>query len=149
MGGLKRYLELKAKEKTGLNAAVLALAGVAALGSVTTFIFLCVAAFVWVEFNHGGVAAGLVLSGFFLVVTIGAVVGFVSLRGSNANEARAELARRPALLHPQLVRSGLQIIQSIGLRRLAPALAAGALAAGLAMEWRKSVARNGREDQKR
>lgn len=147
MGGLKRYLQLKVREKTGLSVVAVVLAAVAALGSLMTFIFLCVAAFVWVENSHGGVAASLVLAGFFLVVTIGAGVGFVSLRGSNTNQARVELARRPALLDPQLVKTGLQVIQSIGLRRLAPVVATGALAAGLAIEWRKSAARNGREDR--
>jgi len=139
MGGLKRYLELKVTEKTGLSVGVVASATAVLINVVVMFVFVCVAAFVWIEQRRGGVIAGLVLAGLFFALALIAGLTCLVLRGSIVKQARKELAARSALIDPQLMKSGIQVASAIGLRRLIPVIATGALAAGLALEWRRKL----------
>jgi hypothetical protein len=142
MGALTRYLELKAKEKTGLSAGVVASAAALLFNVLVMFVFVCVAAFVWIEQRQGGVIAGLALAGLFFALAVIAGLACVVARGNVVKQARKELAGRSALVDPQLMKSSLQVASTIGLRRLIPVIATGALAAGLALEWRKNPDRS-------
>jgi hypothetical protein len=138
MDGWIKHFELKAKQSTGLSSDLVVVAAIAAVAAVMAFVFLCVTAFVWLEQIYSGVVAGLVLTGFFLVVALIAVAVAVASRRRNIEQARIELAQRhTALLDPAIMRMGVQVAQTIGWRRIVPLVAAGVLAAGLAAEWRK------------
>lgn len=139
MGGLKRYLELKAAEKTALSVGVVVSAAALLINVAMMFIFVCVAAFVWIEQRRGGVVAGLALAGFFFALAIIAGLTCLVRRGNIVRQARQELAARSAFLDPQFMKSGMQVASAVGLRRLIPVIATGALAAGLALEWRTKL----------
>jgi hypothetical protein len=138
MSGWLRYLTLKAQVSTGLNSQILIWAIVAVIAAVVTFVFLLVAAFLWLADLYDGVIAGLVLGAVFAVVAAIAAVACVMIRRHNMESARLELAARSSaapLLDPKLLGMGYQIGQTIGWRKLISLAAVGLLAAGLAREW--------------
>ena len=120
MSGWLRYLTLKAQVSTGLNSQIVIWAIIAVIAAVVTFVFLLVAAFLWLADLYDGVIAGLVLGAVFAVVAAIAAV------------ARSSAA---PLLDPKLLGMGYQIGQTIGWRKLISLAAVGLLAAGLAREW--------------
>ena len=54
MGGWLRYLTLKAQVSTGLNSQILIWAVIAVIAAVVTFVFLLVAAFLWLSDLYDG-----------------------------------------------------------------------------------------------
>ncbi len=137
MGGLVRYLQLKAQAKSGLSAGVVIFAVVAVLCAATTFIFLVFAAFIWLAQRYSPLTAALVLCGFFLLLTILAGIGSLMSRRSTIASAETKLAARASspLFDPKMLGIGLQIGRAVGWRRLVPLIAVGIIAAGLAREW--------------
>jgi hypothetical protein len=138
MNSVLRYLELKAKSKTGLSPNVLILGGVAAFAVVVTVIFLLFAAFIWLAGRYDPLMAALMLAGGFFVVTIAAAVACAVAQRRTAERARVALAARSssaAWADPRYLTMGLQIGRSLGWKRILPLAAVGILAAGLAKEW--------------
>ena len=74
MGGWRRYLELQAKAKTGLSSGLVVWAVLAVVFGAVTFGFILVTAFIWLADSYGPLLAALALGGFFLLVTIIALV---------------------------------------------------------------------------
>jgi hypothetical protein len=138
MSGLLRYLELQAKAKTGLSSSVAAWAGVAAVGGAVTFGFIVLAAFIWLAERYSPLTAALVLGGFFMLLTIIALIACKIAQGRNVQEAKIALAARSnaaSWLDPRYLGIGMQAMRAIGWRRIVPLVAVGMLAAGLAREW--------------
>jgi hypothetical protein len=138
MSGWVRYLELTAKSKTGLSSTIFIWAGVAALGALATLFFLSVTAFVLLAQRFSPTTAALCVTGFYLLVTIVAIVGLVITRRRNITEAQLALAARSSATNwfdPKLMGVGLEIGRTIGWRRLLGLGAVGLLSAVLAREW--------------
>jgi len=139
MSGWLRHFVLSAQARTGFGTEIAILAAVSALAALAAAIFLVVAAFVWLANRYDAVIAGLVLSGFFILVALIALVACLIARRRNMERARLELAaRRNASanwLDPKFMAMGFQIGQAIGWRRLASLAAVALLTAGLAKEW--------------
>ena len=137
MGGWRRYLELQAKAKTGLSSGLVVWAVLAVVFGAVTFGFILVTAFIWLADSYGPLLAALALGGFFLLITIIALVcGVWSHRRTIARAELALAARRNApLLDPRLLPAALQLGRTIGARKLVPLIAIGILAVGVGMQW--------------
>lgn len=137
MEGWVHYFTLKAKAKTGLGSDVVAWGIAALLCAAAALIFVIFAAFIVLADNYGPLTAALILAAVFLLVAI--LAGVLCLRShrSIATNAKLALAARgnTHLLDPKLLGIGLQVIRTIGLRKLLPLAAVGILAGGLAREW--------------
>jgi len=147
MRGWLRYFALKAQVRTGLSAAVLTCAIIAAVAVGGAAIFLLVALFVWLADVYDGVIAGVVLGcGFALIALIALLAAFM-IRRRNMERARVELAtRQSSLFDPKLLAVAMQIGQAIGWRRLASLVALAVLAAGVSKEWSGRAQASGEDD---
>jgi hypothetical protein len=134
---LARYLQLTAKAKTGLSAAVAVFAIVAAVAAVVTLGFALFAIFIWLAERYSALTAALVLAGFFLGLAIlAAIAALVAQRRTIANARQALQARSNApWLNPNMLAVALQIGRTIGMRKIVSMLAVGVLAAMVAKEW--------------
>jgi ABC-type Na+ efflux pump permease subunit len=135
--GLVRYLRLTAQARTGVSPAVVICAAIALISAVTTFLLLVFSAFIWLTHHYTPLTAALILTGFFLLITILAGIGVVIAQRRTAQRAAVALAARGAKpwLDPSVLSLALQLGRNIGLRRILPLVAAGVLAAGFAKEW--------------
>jgi len=136
MGGWRKYLELQLQAKSGLNSALVVGALIGLLSAAVTFVFLLVAAFVWLARRFDPLVAGLVLGGIFLLITIFAVGYALWSQRRTAQRARLALASRRSAswLDPKLLAGALEVSRTIGFRKMIPLLAIGVLAAGAAMQ---------------
>ena len=136
MGGWRKYLELQLQAKSGLNSALVVGALIGLLSAAVTFVFLLVAAFVWLARRFDPLVAGLVLGGIFLLITIFALGYALWSQRRTAQRARLALASRRSAswLDPKLLAGALEVSRAIGLRKMIPLLAIGVLAAGAAMQ---------------
>ena len=129
---LQRMID-KVKDTVGNALRLTTLAAVAAIALLIAIAFLCAAAFVWVLQNYGPIYACLAGAALFSVVTLIAL-GFYAWR-KRENEARAERAAKSAaqsvLGDPMVVAAGLQLVRSIGVKRLVPILLVGGVVLGL------------------
>ena len=135
--GLLNHLRLTALAKTGLSKAVVVLALIAAITAAAASVFFLFAAFIWLADRYSPVTAALVLAGGFLLIAILAALSAVIAQRRNVDNAKRALAVRSQspLLDPGMIGVLLQVARTIGLRRIAPLVAAGFLAAALAKEW--------------
>ena len=120
------------KETTGAALRLTSLAAAAAVALFITLSFLCAAAFVVVLDTYGLVQACLAGAAVFFVVTlIAAGIYIASKRQAEARaKAAAKSAMHTALADPMVIAAGLQVIRTIGVKRLIPLLAVGGLALG-------------------
>ena len=135
--GLTRYLQLTVKSKTGISTAVIVCAVLAVLALIVAFGFALFALFIWLAERYSPLTAALVLTGFFLLLAILAGIGSLLAHKriiANANRELQARANQP-WLDPKMLPIGLTILRAIGLRRIAPMVAVGFLAAALAKEW--------------
>src|SRR5438132_13249 len=137
MRGWLRYFALNAQVRTGLSAAVLTWAIVAAAGAAGAVVFLLVALFVWLAQLYGALIAAVALGCAFVLIALIALAVCLMTRRRNMERARLELAARSSTswLDPKLVAVGVQIGQAIGWRRLAALGALAVLAGAAAKEW--------------
>lgn len=123
------------KETTGAALRLTSLAAAAAVALFITVSFLCAAAFVVVLDTYGLVQACLSGAAVFFVVTLIAAAGIYIARKKQVEaRARAKTAAKSAvhtaLADPMVIAMGLQVIRSVGIKRLIPLLAVGGLALG-------------------
>jgi hypothetical protein len=121
------------KDQTGTALRLTSLAAAAAVALFITTSFLCAAAFVFVLQRYGLVEACLTGAGIFFVVTLIAA-GCYMLRKRQIEARAAERTKsavQTALADPMVVAAGIQLIRSIGIKKLVPILALGGLALGL------------------
>jgi hypothetical protein len=139
MNSVLRYLELKAKSKTGLSPGVFIFGSVAAFAVFVTAVFLLFAAFIWLAGRYDPLTAALMLAAGFFILTVVAAVSCAVAQRRTAEQARVALAARSssatAWADPRYLTMGLQIGRSLGWKRILPLAAVGILAAGLAKEW--------------
>jgi hypothetical protein len=150
MSGWLRYFVLRAQASTGLSSQIAIWAVVAVVAALVAGAFLLAAAFVWLSHRLGGVIAGLVLCGVFVLIAVIGLGACLMIRRRNMQRARLELAARSSStnwLDPKLLGVGWQVGQALGWRRLAALGAVALLAAGLAKEWSDHKAAGSEDDQ--
>jgi hypothetical protein len=113
----------------------LRLTSLAAAAGVALFItlsFLCAAAFVVVLDRYGLVQACLAGAAVFFAVTLIAAGSYMAgkKQAEESTKAATKSAVHTALADPMVVAAGLQLIRSVGIKRLIPLLAVGGLALG-------------------
>jgi hypothetical protein len=120
------------RERTGAALRLTALAAAAMVALAITLCFLCAAAFVVVLDRYGLVQACLAgAAAFFVVALIAAASYTVSKKQAEARaKAAAKAAAHTALADPMVVAAGLQLLRTVGVKRLIPLLAVGGLALG-------------------
>ena len=137
MGGLRKYLALQAQTRTGLSSGLLIWAALVVVFGTLTAVFIPLIAFIWLAERFNPLIAAVALAGFFLLVTIVALI--CCLRSRRRMIERAELAlaarRHTVWLDPKLVGGAIQASRTVGWRKLVPLLAVGLVAAGVGMEW--------------
>jgi hypothetical protein len=135
--GLVNHVRLTARAKTGLSTAVVVSALVAATAAMVAFVFFVFAAFIWLAERYTPLTAALVLAAGFLLLAILCALLAVIFQRRTSEQAKQALAVRSQspLLDPGMIGIMLQIGRAIGLRRIAPLVAAGFLAAALGKEW--------------
>ena len=120
------------KESTASALRLSSLAAAVALALFVAISFLCAAAFVYMLQTYGPIQACLTGAVTFLILALVAAVFYVDRR-NRARARAAEAARsaaRSALADPMLVSIGIQLIRTIGIKKLIPILAVGGLALG-------------------
>jgi hypothetical protein len=145
MGDWIRHIALNAQARSGFGPALIAWFMIATASLVLAVGFLCAAAFIWLESRFGGVMAGLILGGAFVMVAIlAAFAGWIT-RLRNMERARRELAARShaGWLDPKFLAVGVEIGRTLGWRRIMTLAAVGFLAAGLGKEWMGSREKSG------
>jgi uncharacterized RDD family membrane protein YckC len=137
LSGLVNHLRLTAKAKTGLSTAVVVFAFLAVIAVVAAVVFLVFAVFIWLAERYSALTAALVMGLSFLLIAVLAALGAVITRRRSSEGAKRALALRSQSpwFDPATLGVVFQIGRSIGLRRIAPLVAAGFLAAALAKEW--------------
>jgi hypothetical protein len=139
---LKNFID-GLKDSTGIALRMMSLIAAVAILLFVTSSFLCAAAFVFVLQRSGLVFACLTGAGIFFVITlITAGCYLYAKRQSNRRPAEAaKSAFATAMSDPMMLATGLQIVSAVGVKRMLPLLAVGAVAFGL-MAQRKSPADN-------
>jgi hypothetical protein len=137
LGGWVNYLRLTAKAKTGLSQAVVVCAVIAVIAALVALIFFVFAAFIWLAERYSPLTAALVLALAFLLLAILCALGAMIAQRRTVDDAKRALAVRSQSpwLDPGTLGMLFQVGRAIGLRRIAPLVAAGFLAAALAKEW--------------
>ncbi|MPZ37031.1 MAG: hypothetical protein GEU95_03030 [Rhizobiales bacterium] len=135
--GLVNHVRLTARAKTGLSTAVVVCALLAAIAAAVALVLFVFAAFIWLAERYSPLTAALVLAlGFLLFAILCALIAIIVQRRTSEQAKRALAVRSQSpLLDPGMIGVLLQIGRTIGLRRIAPLVAAGFLAAALAKEW--------------
>jgi hypothetical protein len=135
--GLVNHVRLTARARTGLSTAVVVCALLAAIAAAVAFVFFLFAAFIWLAERYTPLTAALVLAAGFLLLAILCALIAVIVQRRTSEQAKQALAVRSQspLLDPGMIGILFQVGRAIGLRRIAPLVAAGFLAAALAKEW--------------
>jgi hypothetical protein len=132
---------LAIQAKSGASPAVFIWLIVAALAAILALPFFCVAAFVWLEGLFGGIYAGLIVAGFFLVVALFAALFAAMARRSARQRAILERAARARagswLLDPKILAVAVETGRKLGWQRLVPVALLGFMAAQWAREHRE------------
>jgi uncharacterized membrane protein len=130
------------RESTGSALRLTSLAIAVAILLFITTCFLCAAAFVFVLQNYGLLQACLAGAGVFFVATILAAISYILRKRQIRKkpvEAAAKSTMQAALSDPMVLAAGLQIVRTIGLKRIIPIVAIGGIALGL-MAGRRQTA---------
>jgi hypothetical protein len=132
---LIRDITLRIQARSGASRALFVWAAVVALACLTAFIFLCIALYGWLSLQLGGVVAGLVVAGIFIVIAlIGAIIcRLISRRArERAILERAARSNSPSwLLDPKIHAIALRAGRELGWQRVAMIALLGFMAAQL------------------
>ena len=96
--------------------------------------FLCVAAYAWLSQTFGGIYAGLIVAGFFILVAlIAAIIAAATRRRARERAILQRAARAHAssswLLDPKILATAMQVGRAVGWQRIVPLALLGFLAA--------------------
>lgn len=121
------------RDAAGNGLRLTSLAAAVALCLFVTTAFLCAAAFVFVLEHYGLLQACFAGAAVFFMAALVAVACY-ALHKREIRRRQAEAARsgmQAALTDPMTLAVGLQIVRTIGVRRMLPLLAIGGIALGL------------------
>lgn len=121
------------RESTGSALRLTSLALAVAISLFITIAFLCAAAFVYVLQNYGLLQACFAGAGVFFAATLVAAICY-AVRKRQIKKKPVEAAKstmHAALSDPMVLAAGLQIVRTIGLKRIIPLVAIGGIALGL------------------
>lgn len=121
------------RESTGSALRLTSLAIAVAVCLFITTAFLCAAAFVFVLQKYGLLQACFAGAGVFFVATILAAISY-AVRKRQIRKRPVEAAKstmQTALSDPMVLAAGLQIVRTIGLKRIIPLIAVGGIALGV------------------
>lgn len=123
--------DVKDSTRTALQLSSLAV--LIAIASFITIAFLGAAAFVAVLQAYGLIQACLAGAAVFFIVAVIAVAAYAARKKKAAMRAaaRPKPAAYTALADPTVMAIGLQLVRTIGMKRLIPLLAVGGIALGL------------------
>src|SRR5262244_1950066 len=126
MGGWRKYLELRARAKTGLSSGLFVWALLAVVFGIVTAGFVLLIAFIWLAQRYDPLTAATALAGLFLLATIIAAVCCLWSRRRTMEQAELALAARgnATWIDPKVLGSAIQVSRAVGV-----------LAAGVGMEW--------------
>ncbi len=125
------------RESTGSALRLTSLAMAVAVSLFITTAFLCAAAFVFVLQKYGLLEACFAGAAVFFVAALLAAMSYAVRKRQIAEETkrrRAEMAKssvQSALSDPMVLAMGLQVVRTIGLKRIIPIVAIGAVALGI------------------
>jgi hypothetical protein len=121
------------RESTGSALKQTSLALAAAIFLFVTVSFLCAAAFVFVLDRYGLIQACLTGAGVFFIATLLAAMSYAvqKRQGDRKPKAPSPSATQTALSDPMVLAAGLQIVRTIGIKRIIPLLAIAGVALGL------------------
>lgn len=121
------------RESTGTALRLTSLAVAVAVSLFITTAFLCAAAFVFVLQKYGLLQACFAGAGVFFVATVLAAISYI-VRKRQIKRRPVEAAKstmQSALSDPMVLAAGLQIVRTIGLKRIIPLVAVAGLALGV------------------
>jgi hypothetical protein len=121
------------KESTGSALRLTSLAAAAGVALFVTTAFLCAAAFILVLDKYGPVEACFTGAAIFFVVTLIAAGSYMARKRQIRlrAQAAAKSTAQTMLADPMVVAAGLQLVRTIGIKKLIPLLAVAGLALGL------------------
>jgi type VI protein secretion system component VasK len=125
---------LSLQARSGMTPGFFVWVAILVVSLLATFVFLCVAAYVWLTPQFGAVYAGLIMAGVFLLFAIVAALVSAILRRRARERAILERAARahasPSwLLDPKVLGIAVQVGRTLGWERLIPIALLGFLAA--------------------
>jgi len=139
-----RDIALSVQAKSGATPILLVWYAIVGLALITTFVFLCVAGYVWLALQLGVVFGGLAMAGIFLLIAlIAATAAAVSRRSARQRAILERAARAQAsassswLLDPKMLSVAMQAGRSFGWQRFVPIVLLGFLAAQWLRESRR------------
>jgi uncharacterized membrane protein YqjE len=94
MGGWRKYLELRARAKTGLSSGLFVWALLAVVFGIMTAGFVLLIAFIWLAQRYDPLTAATALAGLFLLAMIIAAVCCLWSRRRTIEQAELALAAR-------------------------------------------------------
>jgi Na+/proline symporter len=142
-----RDITLTIQARSGASPAMFVWNGVIVVASLTAFIFLCVALYVWLSLQLGAVIASLVVAGIFVAIAvIGAIICALVRRRvrKRAIVERAALANSPSsLLDPKILATALQAGRALGWQRIVPIVLLGFMVTQWTREHRENRGEGG------
>lgn len=129
------------RESTGSALRLTSLAIAVAVSLFITTSFLCAAAFVFVLQNYGLLQACLAGAGVFFVATLLAAICY-AVRKRQIQKKPVEAAKstmQSALSDPMVLAVGLQIVRTIGVKRIIPLVAVAGVALGVLAASRRQT----------
>jgi hypothetical protein len=140
-----RDLALAVQSRSGITAGLLIWVFVAAFALSIAFVFLCVAGYAWLSQAFGGIYAGLIVAGFFILVALIAAIAAAATRRRARERAILQRAARAHassswLLDPKILATAMQAGRAVGWQRIVPLALLGFLAAQWARDRGQAAA---------
>jgi len=139
--GWMHDITLAIQARSGASAALFVWMAIIAFASLSAFVFLCIAAYDWLSLRLGGVLAGLIMAGIFvLIAAIGAIFSAFARRRARERAILERAARARAssswLLDPKIVTVAVEAGRALGWQRILPVALLGLMAAQWTREHR-------------
>jgi hypothetical protein len=139
--GWMHDITLAIQARSGASAALFVWMAIIALALLSAFVFLCIAAYDWLSLQLGGVFAGLIMAGaFVLIAAIGAIFSALARRRARERAILERAARARAssswLLDPKIVAAAVEAGRALGWQRILPVALLGLMAAQWTREHR-------------
>jgi hypothetical protein len=142
-----RDIILTIQARSGASPAMFVWDAVIAIASLTAFIFLCVALYIWLSLHLGAVIASLVAAGIFITIAvIGTIICSLVRRRvrKRAIVERAALSNSPSrLLDAKVLATALEVGRGLGWQRIVPIVLLGFMATQWTREHRENRDQSG------